>query len=379
MDKKFFSLLKRFAIYGDFIEAAPFGSGHINSTWISVWNQAGVRLRYIHQKINDSIFTRPDQVMENIDRVTSHIKNKVSSLGFGDINRSTLTIIPSRESALWVRDEKGGWWRTYLYIEGSRALEHVSSTFDARFLGESIACFQNQLADFEEPRLHEIIPGFHDMEKRYLRFHKALSKDICGRVKNVQPEISFMIKNEERGAVLIRALQNGTIPERICHNDAKINNILVDESDSRALCLIDLDTVMPGTALFDLGDLIRTVTVKTAEDEQDLSKVEFQPDYFEALLDGYLSIAKEFLVPAELSLLNEAGRNITQIMGLRFLTDYLEGDHYYHINRPDHNLNRCRTQIALIQSMDLKWDEMNKILDKILRRKNGKHLSHNTY
>jgi len=174
-----------------------------------------------------------------------------------------------------------------------------------------------------------------------------------------------MRENEERGAVLIRSLRSGAIPERICHNDAKISNILIDEAGSRALCVIDLDTVMPGTALFDLGDLIRTVTNRAAEDERDLSKAVFDLVYFESLLGGYLSTAAEFLVPAELELLCEAGRNITQIMGLRFLTDYLEGDHYYRIARPDHNLDRCRTQIALMQSMDSKWDAARAIARKL--------------
>jgi Ser/Thr protein kinase RdoA (MazF antagonist) len=205
------------------------------------------------------------------------------------------------------------------------------------------------------------------MEKRYARFYEALSKDSHNRAESVKTEISFMRENEERGAVLIRSLQSGIIPERICHNDAKINNILIDDESSRALCVIDLDTVMPGTALFDLGDLIRTVTNRAMEDERDLSKVIFDPVFFEALLDGYLSAAKEFLIPAELDLLCEAGRNITQIMGLRFLTDYLEGDHYYRTARPDHNLDRCRTQIALMRSMDSQWEAALAIARKFRR------------
>ena len=203
------------------------------------------------------------------------------------------------------------------------------------------------------------------MEKRYARFYEALSKDCRSRAKDVQPEIYFMRQNEERGAVLIRALRDGSIPERICHNDTKINNILVDDASSEALCVIDLDTVMPGTSLFDVGDLIRTVTTRAAEDERDLSRVEFDLAFLEALLDGYLSEALQFLIPAELALLCEAGRNITQIMGLRFLTDYLEGDHYYHTTRPDHNLDRCRNQIALIKSMDAQREKAEEVIQHL--------------
>jgi hypothetical protein len=200
------------------------------------------------------------------------------------------------------------------------------------------------------------------MESRYRRFYDTVSRDTIGRVKEVREEIAFMEANEERGAVLIRALKEGSIPERICHNDTKINNILIDDEDSQARCVIDLDTVMPGTSLFDVGDLIRTVSTRAEEDEQDLSRVTWDPVFFEALLNGYLSEASEFLIPKEKELLCEAGRNITQIMGLRFLTDYLEGDHYYHITRPDHNLDRCRNQIALIRSMDAQWETALKIV-----------------
>jgi hypothetical protein len=302
--------------------------------------------------------------MENIQRVTNHIAEKLKKAGIGDRSRRVLTVIPSKDGKLWARDDEGGWWRTYLFIENTHTLEVTSSPEDAGFLGKSIAYFQRQLADLGGQKLHETIPGFHNMEKRYERFYDALSKDCKGRAKYVQPEIAFMKQNEERGTVLVRALCNGSLPERICHNDAKMNNILIDDDSLQALCVIDLDTVMPGTSLFDVGDLIRTVTTRAAEDERDLSKVEFDLTFFEALLDGYLSEAGKFLTSPELELLCEAGRNITQIMGLRFLTDYLEGDHYYQTAKPDHNLDRCRTQIALIKSMDEKWEEAMRIVDR---------------
>jgi thiamine kinase-like enzyme len=354
---QFETVIHQFAIYGEFESAKAFGTGHINSTYRSIWNQGGTRVRYTHQRINEQVFKKPDEVMENIRRVTGHIAEKLTRDETGDRSRRVLTVIPAKDGKPFARDAEGGWWRTYLFIENSHTLELANSPEDAGFLGKSIANFQRQLADIGGERLHETIPDFHNMAKRYLRFYEALSKDCMGRAKDVQAEIAFMKENEQRGAVLIRSLRDGSVPERICHNDTKINNILIDDESSDALCVIDLDTVMPGTSLFDVGDLIRTVTTTAAEDERDLSKVEFDLVYFEALLGGYLSEARKFLTRPELELLCESGRNITQIMGLRFLTDYLEGDHYYHAARPDHNLDRCRTQIALIKSMDEKWEK----------------------
>jgi hypothetical protein len=345
-----------FVLYGDMIDAEPYGGGHINDTFVSMWDQGGTAVRYIHQRINVEVFTRPREVMENIERVTKHIARKLIARGELPWSRRTLTVIPSKDGKPWVLDSEGGWWRTYLFIEGTHTLEVANSPEDGRFLGASIGRFQKQLADLPPPRLHETIPDFHNMEKRYERFDRAVSKDSHKRAKKVQEEISFMKDNEERGALLIRALKTGTIPERICHNDTKMNNILIDNGSNAALCVGDLDTVMPGTSLFDTGDLIRTVATRAEEDERDLSKVVFDLAFFKALLDGYLSEASAFLIPEEKKLLAESGRNITQIMGLRFLTDYLEGDHYYHIDRPDHNLDRCRNQIALIRSMDSQWE-----------------------
>jgi len=359
-------IVRLFAIYGEYTGASSFGGGHINDTFQSTWNQAGTTVRYTHQRINQSVFIHPDEVMENIVRVTSHISEKLKAFGESDWSRRSLTVVPAKDGKPWARDSEGGWWRTYLFIEGVHTLETTSSPIEARFLGASTGRFQKQLADIPQPRLHDTIPNFHDMEKRYVRFFKAIENDTHGRVKDASAEIDFMRKNEERGGILIRALKEGRIPERICHNDTKMNNILIDDVDSKALCVIDLDTVMPGTSLFDLGDLIRTVTTRAEEDERDLSKVEFDLVFFESLLEGYLSETLEFLTGEEISLLAESGRNITQIMGLRFLTDYLEGDHYYHTSRKEHNLDRSRNQIALIQSMDSKWEEALGIVKRLV-------------
>lgn len=358
-------IISQFAIDGEFETAVPMGGGHINDTFVSRWNQEGNKVRYTHQRINDHVFTRPDEVMENIERVTRHIRKKLAAGNLGDRSRRTLTVIPSWNGKPWARDAEGGWWRTYCFIEGVCALELAESPEEARVLGKSIGGFQKQMADLPGPRLYETIPDFHNMETRYVRFHEALKRDICSRAKGCEKEIAFLLENEERGGMLIRSIREGSIPERICHNDAKMNNILLDDVNSEALCVIDLDTVMPGTSLFDLGDLIRTVATRAEEDEQDLSLVHFDTVYFRALLEGYLSEARDFLIPREYALLTESGRNLTHIMSLRFLTDYLDGDHYYRIDRPEHNLDRCRNQIALIRSLDTHWDEAETIVKEL--------------
>ncbi|MDR2176773.1 MAG: aminoglycoside phosphotransferase family protein [Treponema sp.] len=333
----------------------PFGKGHINDTFVSTWNQGGTRTRYTHQRINESVFTRPGEVMENILRVTHHIREKLA--GVEDRSRRVLTVVPAVDGKPFVRDAEGGWWRSYCFIENARGGDLASSPEEAALLGKIVGRFQNQLADIGGERLFETIPGFHNMETRYTRFHEALQRDESGRAGGCREEIDFLLENEKRGGVLIRSLWEGIIPERICHNDTKMNNILLDETTGEALCVIDLDTVMPGTSLFDLGDLIRTVATRAGEDERDLSRAGFDMVLFRALVKGYLSEACPFFTPEEYALVCESGRSMAQIMALRFLTDYLEGDHYYRIDRPLHNLDRCRSQIALIRSMDSQWDE----------------------
>ena len=339
-----------FAIYGDLESITPFGGGLINHTFVSVWDQAGTRVRYLHQRINDKVFTRPDQVMDNFTRVTAHIAAKTA--GMPDHSRRTLTVVRARNGLPYTRDPEGGWWRAYLFVEGVCAKNVASSPEEARVLGASVGRFQKQLADLPPPRLHETIPNFHNMETRYTRFHTAVAGDLVKRAQEAREEIAFMEANEERGLILIRGLQNKSLPERVCHNDTKMNNIFLDDATGEALCVADLDTVMPGTALFDVGDLIRTVCSHAGEEERDLTKVAFAPCFFDALIAGYCSEADAFLTEEEKRLIPEAGRNITHIMALRFLTDYLEGDHYYATSRPEHNLDRCRNQIALIKSLD---------------------------
>ncbi len=362
-------IVSAFDIPGSCVSIVPFGKGHINDTYLSSWRSAalggadarGGERRYIHQRINDKVFRRPDQVMENIARVTAHLARALRREGADDIERRTLAVVPARSGESWHRDRRGGWWRTYLFIGGTRAEDRVESTGQARLLGAAIGKFQLMLADLPPPPLHETIPSFHDMRFRYRQLDEALAADRMGRARSVGPELEFFAANRERGSALAEGLERGSLPARICHNDAKLNNILLDEASGEALCVVDLDTVMPGTALFDFGDLVRTVASTAEEDETNLARITFDIDLYGALLAGYLSEAAGFLVPAETALLAEAGRNLAQIMGLRFLADYLAGDVYYKIDRAAHNLDRCRGQIALVRSMDASREDIDRI------------------
>ena len=382
-------IFKRFAIYGDLVSFKSFGGGHINGTYLSVWNQAGTQVRYTHQRINKNVFTNPAAVVENIQRITEHIAAKLTAeaepaaianqgaaagastapcaatqptpqpgTAAVPVSRQVLTLIPAKDGRFFYLDPAGEYWRTYLFIEDAVTYERMESSALARKAGAAIGAFQRQLSDYRGPALHETIPDFHNMHSRYDQLDHAVAHDVAGRLAEVRAELTFLEANRARGMILSDGLARGTLPRGITHNDTKLNNILFDAATGNALCIIDLDTVMPGTVLFDTGDLIRTAANTACEDEPDLSKVRFDTSLFAALIDGYLSTASSFLTPAEKSLIAESGRVLTQIMAVRFLTDYLNGDRYYKISRPTHNLDRARSQIALIRSMDSQWDRI---------------------
>lgn len=363
-------IFKRFAIYGDLVSFKPFGGGHINGTYLSVWNQAGTQVRYTHQRINRRVFQNPAAVIENIRRITEHIAAKliaeaepaaaIANQGAAavPVSRQALTLIPAKDGRYFYIDPAGEYWRTYLFIEDAVTYERMESSALARKAGAAIGAFQRQLSDYRGPALHETIPDFHNMHSRYDQLDHAVAHDVAGRLAEVRAELAFLEANRARGMILSDGLARGTLPRGITHNDTKLNNILFDAATGNALCIIDLDTVMPGTVLFDTGDLIRTAANTACEDEPDLSKVRFDTSLFAALIDGYLSTASSFLTPAEKSLIAESGRVLTQIMAVRFLTDYLNGDRYYKISRPTHNLDRARSQIALIRSMDSQWERI---------------------
>ena len=346
------AVLDGFDLRGVLVGIEPFGHGHINHTYRSVYDEGGIRIRYTHQRINEQVFTRPEEVMENIDRILRHLGSKILAAGHSDPERRCLHLISGKAGRPWVLDSEGGYWRTYAFIERAKTCEVMESDFQAESIARAAGRFLLMLADLGGPRLHETIPHFHDTSARYRKFHEALEADPLNRAASVRKEIDWVLANQERGCAIARAIREGSIPERICHNDTKANNILLDETTGEALCVIDLDTVMPGSLLYDFGDLVRTSTGTAAEDERDASRMEMRLSLFRALAAGFIGETGAIMTGGERELLPEAGRVITVEQALRFLGDYLAGDPYYRIHRPGHNLDRARTQIALVESMD---------------------------
>lgn len=361
MDTKM--ILSNFKIKGDLVSIEYNKEGHINTTFMSTFNNNGIITKYTHQKINQFAFKKPDLVMENITRITNHIQSKIQNLE--DKDKRCLNVILTKDDKPYFIDENGDYYRTYKFIDNVRTYQKIDSSETAYHLGEAIATFQNQLSDFDCSSLHETIPDFHNMRLRYDSFKKAILEDSQDRVKKASKEIEYLLSNEERGYIIIDEFKNQNLPLRVTHNDTKINNILFSKDGKKALCVIDLDTVMPGTILFDTGDMIRTATSNIEEDDINFESMSINIDYFKSLINGYLSIASKYISQRERELIAESGRNITQIMAVRFLTDYLLGDVYYSIDTEDHNLNRCRTQIAFMKDFDKKSDELNEIIDTI--------------
>lgn len=351
--------LRRFAVSGWLERVEPFGGGHINATFRSTFLTPHGPERYLHQKINDRVFSRPDQVQENIKRVVDH-------WAFRNPGASGLVLVPSRDGALWVRSDDGGWWRTYRFVEASVSREFFTNDDQAWDAARIVARFQRSLADLPSPRLHETIPGFHNAVGRFREFREALAVDRAGRAGSVGPEVRWLVAQEDRVSVVTRDLASGRLPERVTHNDAKPGNILLDETTGAALCLVDLDTVMPGSPLHDFGDLVRAGTASVAEDHPVPGEVEFLTSRFEALVQGYAEEAGNFLTLREKELWPEAGRSVTVIQALRFLTDYLNGDTYYGVSRPGQNLDRTRAQMALVESMDRQAGTVAEVCRRLL-------------
>lgn len=352
-------IYSQFRLYGDFLEGAPYGSGHINDTFAVNASQGGTPVRYIFQRINHGIFTEPEKLMENIARVCAHNNQRCRESALADGSRRVLSIVPALGGEPFVRDEHGYYWRCYLFIEQAQTYDKIESPAQAREAAKAFGAFQQSLADLEGDRLHETIPDFHNTVARFQKLVSAVESDPCNRAATVQNEIQFFTQRENDAGRLL-AMQNvGELPERVTHNDCKLNNVMIDDKTGEGICVIDLDTAMPGLALYDFGDLVRTATSPALEDEKDLSQVRMQMPMFEALVEGYLAGTGSMLTPAERAELAFSGKLITMEIGIRFLTDFLEGDTYFKVHREGHNLDRCRTQIALVQSIEEQFEAMN--------------------
>jgi hypothetical protein len=361
------TVVRQFDLTGNFVRAEPYGTGHINDTY-AVWLDQGIsQIRYIFQRINDKVFPNPPQVMENIVRVTSHVRSVLESEGVPDISRRTLTVVPTRDQQGYWKDsgEDGGFWRCYLFIENARSYDTIQDPRQAYEAAKAFGGFQRALVDLPGEPLHETIPDFHNGPKRFRDFEEALRADACGRAVTARNEIESMYRFGEIFEILPREVKLGRIPIRTTHNDTKINNVMIDDETGEGICVIDLDTLMPGLAPYDFGDMVRTSTCRAAEDERDLSKVSLDLQMFEQLARGYLSEAGYFLTESERHHLITGGKMITLIIGCRFLTDFLKGDVYFKVHREGHNLDRCRTQFRLVESILEQEGQMREIADKI--------------
>lgn len=346
------AVASRFQIYGDFGSASSYGTGHINDTYAVVFHQSGSPMRYILQRINHRVFRNPSAVMENISRVTAHLFQKLEESQIDQISRRTLTLVPTRDGRNWDIDGEGNHWRCYLFIERATAFDQVETVTQAFQAARAFGAFQGLLADLPPPRLRETIPNFHHTRSRFDALVQAIAADSAQRADAVREDIEFCLRRERLVDVLINLQAQGILPERVTHNDTKLDNVLMDDTTGEGICVIDLDTVMPGLVLYDFGDLCRTGTRPTAEDECDLSRVHMRHDMFEALVRGYLATAGAFLNEAEVDLLGFSAKLITFEVGLRFLTDYLEGDKYFKTHRPEHNLDRARVQFKMVDSFE---------------------------
>ncbi len=350
---------RQFEIGGEFLEARPYGSGHINDTYRAFFDQGGAPSCYILQRINHNIFKHPVALMENVERVTAHLATVVASEP--DWTRRALRLIPARDGLGWHVDAEGNHWRAYHFIQRARTYDAVESAEQAFQAAKAFGRFQQMLAELPAPRLHDTIPDFHNTPKRFKALEQAIAADAAGRAALAKPEIEFALAHRSIVGVLMEA----NLPERVTHNDTKFNNVMLDDQTGEGICVIDLDTVMPGFAPYDFGDMVRTTTSPAMEDEQDLSKVTMQFPMFEALVRGYLSSAGAFLTNAEKQLLAISGKLITFETGIRFLADYLMGDTYFKVHREGHNLDRCRTQFKLVESIERQEEKMDRLVESL--------------
>jgi Ser/Thr protein kinase RdoA (MazF antagonist) len=352
-------IAKQFRTPGAPVQIAPVPIGHINDTYLVTTADR----RYVLQRINQIVFKNPVHVMANVVRIAEHICAKMGGDDPVWVARQ-LKVIPTRDGGAYYHDADGNIWRMYNFIENAVTYDALQSTALAREAARMFGWFQSLLIDLPGAPLFETIPGFHDTPRRFKRFQEVLKADVANRAKNARTEIDFVFENAAFCHVLSGLVEEGTVPVRIAHNDAKINNVMFDTKTNQGVCVIDLDTVMPGLSAYDFGDLVRTATCAAAEDERDLSKVAVDTQLFEALAQGFVAGTRAFLTSAERRHLVFGGKLITFEQLIRFLTDYLAGDVYYKVRREGHNLDRSRTQMKLVQSILEQEEQMNRLVER---------------
>jgi len=354
--------LSSFDIPGKIISIEELKRGHINRTYVAVWEHGGIRKRYVHQVVNHRIFQDIEGLMRNLDVVTTTLGD-MKARGKLRNDEVTLTLIKGRSGQRCLQDESGEYWRTFEFIEGTVSYDVCPSPAVAAESAAILGRFQKALLGLDPSTFAETIPFFLDGGRRFDTFTKVISEDSQGRVVECPEEIEFAMGRRDFGASLITALREKVLPCRVTHNDMKLNNVLFDAGGQRAICLLDLDTCMAGTVLYDFGDLVRNTAVPCAEDEQDFSKVVFDMELYRAICQGYLAETSGFLVLAERSLLAVAPRNLALILGVRFLTDHLQGDTYFRIHRPNQNLERARTQFQIVRMMEQLEGDMRRVAE----------------
>jgi len=358
----FLSILSHYDLEGNAIEIVPFGNGHINDTF-KIVTESGTA-KYILQRINHLIFTNVVMLQNNIQVVTSHIRKKLEARGEADIERKVLTFLPTKDGDNYYHDGDN-YWRVCLMIPDSSSLEEVNPELSYE-AGKAFGDFQSMLADIPDSVIGETIPNFHNMEFRLQQFHDAVKADAVGRLDGVKDIVEEIEKRAKAMCIQEDLFREGKLRKRINHCDTKVNNILFDNQSGKVLCVIDLDTVMPGFVLSDIGDFIRTGANTGAEDDPNLDKVNVNMEIFKAYTRGYMETAKSFLTPLEISMLPYGGRLLTYMQTVRFFTDYINGDTYYKIHHPEHNLQRTKAQFKLLQSLEEHAAEMDGFMQEWL-------------
>lgn len=361
------TILPQFAFKGKYQGVREITSGNVNTTYLLNYLDGAAPYQYILQHINTYVFKNPHEVMRNIAAVTDHLRASLLASN-QPIQRRVMELIHTHDDAVLYRDEDGEMWRAYTYIDDAAALDLVETPEQMEEVGRGFGAFQKLLYNFPADKLHESIPHFHHTTKRFYAFVRAVDQDKAGRVKYLEDEIEFLFDRRRMMGEIIRMLEKQEIPLRVTHNDTKANNVLLDRETGKALCVIDLDTVMPGSALFDYGDAIRFGASTAAEDEPDTSKIGLDMAKTKAFTRGFIAETTGFLTDAELLNLPLGVKVITCELAMRFLTDYIDGDLYFKVNSPDHNLIRARAQMALLQDVERREDELNAMCARYVER-----------
>ena len=358
------TIAANFDIRGRFMDGRTHGSGHINDTFAVRFDDGGNRVRHVLQRVNRTVFKNVPALMENVDRATRHISASLERQDIPDRSRRAMTLIRTRDGNTYHVDPAGEYWRAYQFVEGATSYDLLTTHDQAYEVARAFGRLQAMLVDLPEPPLHETIAMFHDGPERFRAFVDVLERDPLNRAVDAGPEIAFLMENAGTFDRFPALLSSGAVPLRVTHNDCKSNNVLIDDATGEGICVIDLDTLMPGLVLYDFGDMVRAGACPVAEDSTILDDVRMDLERFKYMTHGYLASAGEFLTSAEREQLVFAGKVITLMIGARFLTDFLQGDTYFKTHRPDHNLDRCRVQFALVRSISNQESAMHAVVDQ---------------